>query len=195
MRNKKMSFHDLSRKQLSKDSFGAFIEEITAQSDRACALVAAASLDNILKNILVTEFFHLDESEIEAMFDANNAMLSSFSNKIVLAHALSCITDEDKGDLSIIRRIRNVFAHTAVNIDFDTDVISNECIKLKAFENIFDGPRERCSPRQLFMGAALHLYLRLMKKSVHDYELLNQATRDVIKKLGVDAPAKRRGRP
>jgi hypothetical protein len=190
MRNKKTNFHDLSRKQLSKDSFRAFIDEITSQSDRACALVAAASLDDVLKNILVAQFFHLDDVEIEAMFDANNAMLSSFSNKIALAHALCCITDENKSDLSIIRRIRNVFAHTAINVDFDTDIINNECLKLKAFENIFDGPKENCTPRQLFMGASLYLYLHLMKKLLHEHEALNRATRDVLRELGIAIPTK-----
>jgi hypothetical protein len=53
----------------SKEQISAFLEEIKTQTDRGAAVIAAAVLDDILKQILLARFIELGTGRREALFD------------------------------------------------------------------------------------------------------------------------------
>jgi DNA-binding MltR family transcriptional regulator len=99
---------------------------LTQESDRGCALVAAAILDNILEKILREQF----SSRKKAIKNSVNPLflvmgpLSSFWAKIQLANSLGLLPEKIYEDLETIRKIRNTFAHHGEPIDFDDEEVA-----------------------------------------------------------------------
>jgi hypothetical protein len=67
---------------------------------------------------------------------AEGAPLSTFFGKIELGRVLKLYPDEVAHNLHIIRRIRNVFAHSIKLVKFDHDLIEAEIKKTKWFKPI-----------------------------------------------------------
>lgn len=110
---KKPSIHHLSRDRArSKD----YLDELLGQNDRACALVAASILSQDLLSLIETKLTKLTEEERNLLFYEAQAPLSSFSARIALSYALGLIPSEERSNLTIIRHIRNTFAHTSRSI-------------------------------------------------------------------------------
>ena len=106
-----------------------FNHEFREESDRGCALMAAAYLDEALKQMLASYMVN-DKRLIKDLFNGQGP-LATFSSRINLAFALGKISNEAKFDLHIIRRIRNDFAHISEPIDFENESISNRCKELR----------------------------------------------------------------
>jgi DNA-binding MltR family transcriptional regulator len=114
--------------QLSVDLL-SFATTLKSESDRACALMAAAWLDDQL-GLLLQENFLEDKKATELLFDATGP-LSTFSGRIALARALGLIPKAVLNDLLTLKRIRNDFAHTAAPIDFSIEPIASRCHNLQ----------------------------------------------------------------
>jgi DNA-binding MltR family transcriptional regulator len=84
-----------------------FFDKFTTESDRACAVLAGALLDSLLKRLLRKAM--LPDSSRE-LFRAQGP-LGSFAAKSDLAFALGLISREDHTELTFVRRVRNDFAH------------------------------------------------------------------------------------
>jgi DNA-binding MltR family transcriptional regulator len=54
--------------------------------------------------------------------------LKSFHSKIVMAYALGIIDETMRENLHIVRRVRNVFAHAKILIDFTEETIKGAAI-------------------------------------------------------------------
>ncbi|MDD2734074.1 MAG: MltR family transcriptional regulator [Desulfuromonadaceae bacterium] len=117
------------------------------ESDRGCALFAAAYLDTALEALLKASFVEGRKAEGE-LFEGT-APLSSFSAKIKLAYFLGIISDQCRRDLDTIRKIRNDFAHDATIISFETRSIADRCHNLGFSCHEPEGP-----PRGHFTAAA-----------------------------------------
>jgi DNA-binding MltR family transcriptional regulator len=126
----------------------AFRESLRSETDRGCALMAAAFLDEKLKNLLQA-FLINDPKSFEYLFYGTGG-LSSFSSRIEMAYLLGFISPNMKRDLNMIRKIRNEFAHSAEVINFNTSPISDRCNELKYVPETY---RER-SPRDKFIRAS-----------------------------------------
>ena len=85
---KKQTLHDLSRRPLDSDTTKAFFKELSSDSDRACALVAVASVDQKMADAILTKFIELEESQVDRIFYSKNAVLGTLSNKNEIAYAL-----------------------------------------------------------------------------------------------------------
>lgn len=104
--------------------------ELNSSSDRACALLLTAILDQAILSILSTQMRGATNEERKALFYGQNAILGSFSSKIKLSHAMGLLTKEQKDSLTIMREIRNAFAHASIPLTFTNDIIAVECVKL-----------------------------------------------------------------
>ena len=122
--------HDLSREMPSKSEFEEFVAEIEKANSRAAVLVLCAFLDNILERAIALNFIPLNREKRDSLFRDKGAPLSPFSAKILLAHAIGILDNEQRSQLDRIRSIRNAFAHSARTIDFDNNIINDECKKL-----------------------------------------------------------------
>jgi hypothetical protein len=101
--------------------------------DRSQTIVVTALLEQGLEQALATHFV-VKEKEVRSFFaDQTDGSMSTFAMKIKLAHALGVIEDKVKAELTTIKNIRNVFAHTRASVTFDTPEIKNACDALKLF--------------------------------------------------------------
>ncbi|MCU8505918.1 MltR family transcriptional regulator [Vibrio vulnificus] len=108
-----------------------FRQTITSESDRGCALMAAAYIDECLGELL-RSYFVDDAKEVSKLFEFNGAC-GTFSSKIALAYALGLISKNVRSDLTLLRRIRNDFAHVSKPICFDENPIRSRCHELKLY--------------------------------------------------------------
>lgn len=107
-------------------------DEIKTISDRACAIVCVAYLDDFLQKIILSFLCEDSTAQNKTLF-AQNGPLSTFSSKIVLAYRLGLISKYEQNSLNLIRKIRNAFAH-----DLHTDSFEYNPIKELLKNNIPD---------------------------------------------------------
>src|SRR5271156_4438692 len=99
--------------------------EPLAQSDRTTVIVGTAWLDIWLEFALSRRFV-IREPEIFT----GNGPLRDMSARILVLHALGLCTDFIRDELNTVREIRNVFAHSASLITFETVEVATACEKL-----------------------------------------------------------------
>ncbi|WP_215779878.1 MltR family transcriptional regulator [Paludibacterium sp. B53371] len=134
--------------------FTAFHQALTNESDRGCALFAAAFLDKALSDLLYLSL--VADKRIEKDLFEGTAPLSSFSARIKLAFYLGKISKECRADLDTIRRIRNEFAHHAELISFDDQSIAGRCRNLQ-----FSYHERTQQPRSHFTAAVSRILAML----------------------------------
>ena len=141
----------ISKRQLE---FLAFRKALTEESDRGCALFAAAFLDKTLSDILRLSL--VEDTKIEKELFEGTTPLSSFSSRIKMTYFLGIISTAARIDLDVIRKIRNAFAHKADSIAFDTQSVADLCRNLA-----FSYHGQQAKPRAHFTGAASGLLAML----------------------------------
>lgn len=127
---------------------GAFLNNFNQESDRGAALSAAAVLEDRLEEII--KAFLIDSKSSVKLLDGFNAPIGTFSSKILLAHALALIQDDEFQQIELLRKIRNKFAHTWEYLNFESN-----SIKSLVFALPYIGPSDiesecREQPRQYF---------------------------------------------
>ena len=134
-------------------------EELAKESDRGCALVAAAYLENELTELLSCFFVKQGKSATDALFDFNGPV-GTFSAKIKLSYALGLLPNEINNALNIVRKIRNEFAHLQEPLNFDSSVVKQRVLEIlpevgSASTNI----REKFILKMQAVVASIHLII------------------------------------
>lgn len=112
-----------------RDQWNEWLEEFQGESDRACAILGAAMLDEQLRSLL--EAFLVDDTKcMRELFEGASAPLSSFSGRILMAYAAGFIAPSELQDFTLIRKIRNEFAHNLHGVSFSTEAVANRCYEL-----------------------------------------------------------------
>ncbi|ANQ27548.1 hypothetical protein OTK59_12780 [Vibrio natriegens] len=125
-------FNELASDKVDGDIYTEIIDfrrTLTKESDRAAALMSAAYLDEQLKLLLAANLG--DDPKVKARFLGTGGVIDSFSARIDLAYLLGLIPHNIRYDLELIRRIRNDFAHTASQMNFETDSVKSRCYLFK----------------------------------------------------------------
>ncbi|WP_145409258.1 transcriptional regulator [Paenibacillus xylanexedens] len=128
-----------------------FRKELTKETDRGCALMTAAFLDESLKRLL--EANTVDDKKTFENLCIGTGGMATFSAKIEFCYLLGLISAETRRLLNIIRKIRNEFAHSMEILSFDTEDISNRCRSLHS-KVISDTP---FSPRVVFVSISYRI--------------------------------------
>ena len=116
---------------------GEIIWNLAKRDHYALAMLGASYLNSALERLLMAHFVPLSPDDQRRMFDgAANGILGTLSNKIRLAYAIDLLEDDEYGDLIIINDIRNVFAHSLHEINFENNNITDDCNKLCVLRNI-----------------------------------------------------------
>jgi hypothetical protein len=97
------------------------------ESDRGAAVLAGGFVENFLGVYLKS--YVVDEKVGRDVFDAMGP-LSSFSQRTAMARAFGYITRRQYDDLTLIRQIRNHFAHHPLEATFVTPKVAALCEKL-----------------------------------------------------------------
>lgn len=148
----KPSVEQYMKKQF--EEFTAFRQALTKESDRGCALFAAAYLDKALSDLLYLSL--VADKKIEKDLFEGSAPLATFSSRIKLAFYLGKISAQSRFDLDTIRGIRNTFAHHAADVSFDTQSIADKTRNLH-----FSYHEKTARPRAHFTASACGLLAML----------------------------------
>lgn len=105
-----------------------FRKELTKESARGCALLAASHIDFLLEEAMKSKLVGTNK-QLKALFDFNGP-LGTFSSRILLSYSMGLISKSYVNDLQIIRKIRNEFGHSPSIIDFNNLKISALCNSL-----------------------------------------------------------------
>src|SRR5690606_30701176 len=84
-----------------------FRRELSKESDRGCAMLAASHIDYMLE-LLLTRIMAGNKSHHEQLFSFNGPF-GTFSSKILVCYSLGLISSDALTDIQIIRKIRNEF--------------------------------------------------------------------------------------
>ncbi|SEO20407.1 Mannitol repressor [Flavobacterium sp. CF108] len=106
-----------------------FRSELTKESARGCALLAASHIDFLLEEAMRSKLVGTNK-QLQALFDFNGP-LGTFSSRILLSYSIGLISKSYVHDLQIIRKIRNEFGHSPSIIDFENPKICALCNNLK----------------------------------------------------------------
>jgi mannitol operon repressor len=114
-----------------EEDYNSFIEELSSETDRACAILGPAYLDARLGE-LIQAFLVDDPAPVQDLLspDRPYAPLGSFAARVLAAYCLGLIDPIQHRDLQAIRRIRNLFAHGLQGMSFSDRPISARCDKL-----------------------------------------------------------------
>jgi hypothetical protein len=118
----------------------ALAAELVGESERACAIVGAAWVEEALQQA-IESVFHPHQEARDKLFTGTGA-LTAFEAKIELACVLGFMTESIRKDLHAIRRIRNDFAHaiahraTQAKLSFESDDIRKRCLALRVVKHL-----------------------------------------------------------
>lgn len=142
-------------------------------SDRDAAIIIFALIDDLSKSFLTSKLIGSVSSGIENSFFKTNGMLSSAYNKLLLMGGLEWITHDTYHDLSILRKIRNHFAHNVEFSDFNQEVIHGHISSMNKREQLMikmlpDGEKpKKLSPRDLFLIRSSLAVLSLVRDMIY----------------------------
>ncbi|HEV2146148.1 MAG TPA: hypothetical protein VGR37_01895 [Longimicrobiaceae bacterium] len=118
------------------DDLKPFFEAFQAETDRACGVLAGALLDTLLERLLRLA---LPEAGNEVFQGA--APLASFSAKIDMAYYMRLLSEEDRRDLHLVRKIRNDFAHAVDHtLGFSAPNVANRVRELRLPKLLYESP-------------------------------------------------------
>jgi len=140
------------------EDLARFVEELKRETDRGLPLVGAALIDEKLLETL--KAFFVAGKPSNKLLTEGNAPLGSFSSKIEACYALGLIDEFEYQEISLIRKIRNEFAHSKHGLSFQTEKIKGYCKYFKA-----DRPKDLNhsvnDSRFRFMNSVACIVLRL----------------------------------
>lgn len=140
------------------EDLAAFVSELQRESDRGLALVAAALIDEKLSDTLSS--FFCESYKSKRLLSEGNSPLGTFSSRIELSFALGLIDKNEYEEISIIRKVRNKFAHSKHGMKFENASIVGLCNNLTTELPKGEGFPTN-SPRFRFINASVSLVLRL----------------------------------
>lgn len=112
--------------ELEGDDFAGFYDEIrNIANPRGAALLLGVHLEQALE-VAIERRLRIVKSDRTSMFGFD-APMGTFDRKIRVAHAVHLLTDTTRGNLDVIRRIRNAFAHAIRPLSFETKEIADAC--------------------------------------------------------------------
>lgn len=141
------------------EDLAAFLSELQQETDRGLPLVGAALVDEKLLRTLEA-FFVKSGKCADRLLTSGNAPLSSFSARTDACHALGLIDEFEYSEISLIRKIRNEFAHSKHGTSFESEKISGLCTSLKS-PLPEGGPYDTNSARFRLINAIVCVVLRL----------------------------------
>jgi hypothetical protein len=145
--------------------------EVPTGTDRIVAISMVAHLERLVEQSIWRVLKNNDDKIMERLL-SDHGPLSSFSSKIAMAFAMGAIDADTMADLDRARAIRNVFAHAAITVTFDTNLVARECRKLKAFRFFgLDAAEQKsaiseATPRQLFVILTVFLCAEILKANL-----------------------------
>ncbi|GAB3663803.1 MltR family transcriptional regulator [Ramlibacter alkalitolerans] len=126
--------------ELELFQWNVMMDAFNRESDRGAAVLVAGFVENYLGSYLRS--LVKDPQVAGDLFGAMGP-LSSFSQRIAVAYAFGFITKEHYENLTLVRRIRNHFAHHPLDVSFATNEVAQLAKRLSSFQVAKDShPRD-----------------------------------------------------
>jgi hypothetical protein len=100
-------------------------------SDRATAVMFGSFVETSLKGLLETQLRENLNSDERRSVWGFEGVLGTLGAKTIMAYALGLIGEITFSDLTLLRHLRNGFAHSRVPLSFKTDEIREMCSRLR----------------------------------------------------------------
>lgn len=140
------------------EDLAAFVEELKRETDRGLPLVSAALIDDKLFESL--RAFFVEGKATERLLSEYSAPLGSFSARIDACFSLALIDQYEYSEISLIRKVRNEFAHGQHGLTFQTEPVRGFCSSLRS--DLPEGAGwPTTDPRFRFTNAVVSMALRL----------------------------------
>jgi DNA-binding MltR family transcriptional regulator len=97
------------------------------ESDLGCVVIGAAFVDDLLVSLLKTKFIP-NSDVVNKVLDGS---LGNFSARADIAYCLGLIPKHEYQDIILIGEIRNLFAHSRLELNFNDKEIQEKCQRLK----------------------------------------------------------------
>lgn len=130
------------------DAAVEFRSTLNEETDRGCALMAAAHLDDRLGELLTSYF--VDDPKVAKDLLGQSRPLGTFSARIDVAYSVGLLSRDEHKALHLIRKIRNDFGHVAKPLSFENPVISGRCKSLDQLSFL-----SRSNHKAMFTGAVM----------------------------------------
>ena len=118
-----------SRGELDVERFHDLMEELNTSSDRAVAILGGSLVEVSLTSAILAHL-HRNKKITDELFNTTGA-LGAFATKIHLGLLVGMYGEDGHKELSIIKDIRNRFAHSLTVKDFKTQQIKDWTKNLK----------------------------------------------------------------
>jgi len=133
---------ETARSHAMADRFLALKKQLRSETDRGAVIVAAALLEDTLEHMLSARLVPSPERDDE-LFSGPYAPLSTFSAKIDFAYRIGLIRLSVRSSLHLLRKIRNEFAHSAMEGSFESQSVSSRLRELfKLNKTVFEAIHE-----------------------------------------------------
>jgi len=132
-------------KSHTPEQVGAVVKELEEQTDRGCAIIGAALMDEAISVVLQNRMIELNREHYDAVFGLHGPA-GSLSNKIELFYALGLCNERLYRAMHDVRAIRNKFAHRIEPLTFEDPDIA------KMVDNITYFAEETTDRRTRFNG-------------------------------------------
>ena len=163
----------------------AFSGPFRAESDRACAVLGSALIDERLKQLFDRRLHYLNEALL-----SHSGVLGSFSSRISIARALTWIADDVRFDLDQVRDIRNKFAHNADHqLSFADQSIADKCKTLKVARTLIDAHEELAArPPTRFSPQVVRAMAAVLQSPRQRFEITVEMLAQHLDELGPTNP-------
>lgn len=136
--------------------------------DRAIALITGTAIEQGLESIILTKLIPMDLIEERKIFSDDVAPLNTLDSKIRIAFALGLIGEEARDDLICIKNIRNTFAHSRLDISFETQAVCDAVAELKLPAKMPTYFHDISEKRGVFMETGYRYVSALLMRSPRD---------------------------
>jgi hypothetical protein len=124
----------------SQEKMDEIMSDLKAFGPQATAIMGAAYLDHALELMLRASFRKLEDNPDRRIFDGNaGGFLATLSAKTHVAYATKLLDSKVFEALVLINAIRNTFAHSLHVVDFDHELVAEDCQKLVNISSVLSG--------------------------------------------------------
>jgi DNA-binding MltR family transcriptional regulator len=167
--------------------FISFRRELTKESDRGCALLAASHLEYMLEKALRKRLCG-SKNHLDTLFNFNGP-LGTFSGRILITYSIGLFSKNHLNDIQLIRKVRNEFGHSATVISFDDPKIKKLTDGLKLVANSkANNSRKRFISSVSFISGTLEAIFFMQEKISEqkevDLETRQKSTDQFLETIG-----------
>ncbi len=156
-------------------------DQLVQESDRGLCLLAIGRMDNVLTEFLQLKL--LGSKTFKRDLFNNNGPLGTFSSKIKMCLAMGLISNGYYQEIEVMRKIRNIFAHSDQPITFESKEVETLCLGLKVFAAQKGRPnRSKFISTFLFVITGIYTELRTAVPFEEKKEQLSQAAINKVEK-------------